>query len=124
MKKGQHWPAKLKFWRRHIEKWQSTDLSQKQYCARHRLHPKSFGYWKQILARLASSSTPLPTQDAEALAEPDRLIPLSVVPDATAGCQQSDPSHAGIQLHVSGYTIDLAVGFHTGTLRTLLEALA
>lgn len=122
MKKGEHRPAKIRFWRRHIKKWGSSGLSQKQYCAKRRLHPKSFTYWKQILARMASA-TSLHTH-AEELAEPGRLIPLSVVPDATADCQEPDSSRAGIQLHASGYTIDLAVGFHAGTLRTLLEALA
>lgn len=123
MKKGERSPAKIKFWRKHIKRWESSGLLQKDYCAKRGLHPATFGLWKRILAKLASGqpSTAVDIRDGQ---QPAQLIPLSVVPEPDGHVLQPlGPARAGIQLHAGGYTIDLAVGFDASTLRTLLETL-
>lgn len=123
MRKGERSPAKIKFWRKHIKRWESSGLLQKDYCAKRGLHPASFGLWKRILAKLAPVQPPAAV-DIRDGQQPAQLIPLSVFPEPDGHVLQPlGPTPAGIQLHAGGYTIDLAVGFHAGTLRALLEAL-
>jgi hypothetical protein len=38
---------KREIWRRHIESWQSSGVSQKEYCRQHELKYSRFVYWKQ-----------------------------------------------------------------------------
>lgn len=33
-------------WKKHIEKWEESNLTQAEYCRRYNLKIKSFGYWK------------------------------------------------------------------------------
>ncbi|MFT5209400.1 MAG: hypothetical protein ACI9CE_001122 [Flavobacterium sp.] len=44
-----HPGAKFAFWKRHIEAWQSTTLSQRAYVKHHQLAPTSFTYWSVSL---------------------------------------------------------------------------
>ena len=52
------------FWRRHVEAWHQSDLTQVAYCARHGLSTKSFGRWrrteKEEAAAAKSSLTLVP----------------------------------------------------------------
>lgn len=52
------------FWSEHIQAWQSSGVSQIQYCREHELGYKSFGLWKQKLSpasvKTSSSETPQP----------------------------------------------------------------
>jgi hypothetical protein len=36
-------------WQRHIDAWQSNDISQAQYCRTHDLEQAQFSYWKRKL---------------------------------------------------------------------------
>ncbi len=38
---------KRRFWKQHIEDWQTSDLSQVEYCRQHHLSVHRFTYWKQ-----------------------------------------------------------------------------
>jgi hypothetical protein len=122
MKKGEHRPDKVRFWRRHIRRYESSGLQQKEYCAKHGLRSKSFQYWKPILARLEASNPRPPAAPSDSIGQ-SPLIPFAVVPDPPAVPGPDDQPAAGIRLRAAGYTIDLAVGFHVATLRSLLEAL-
>jgi hypothetical protein len=42
------------FWTRHVESWRASRLTQKAYCARHRLAKGSLGYWASTLGRKAA----------------------------------------------------------------------
>ena len=42
---------KRTFWQHHIERWQQSGLSQKEYCKQHELTFSSFGYWRARLNR-------------------------------------------------------------------------
>ena len=52
------------FWRRHLEAWHQSDLTQAAYCASHGLTTKSFGRWrrreKEEVAPTNSSLTLVP----------------------------------------------------------------
>ena len=37
---------KYNLWKKHIEKWEESNLTQAEYCRRYNLKIKSFGYWK------------------------------------------------------------------------------
>ncbi len=37
---------RAKFWRKHIEQWAETGLSQREYCRQNNLRSNKFTYWK------------------------------------------------------------------------------
>ncbi len=39
-----------RFWRRHLERWERSGLSQAQYCREHKLSAATFGWWKGQLS--------------------------------------------------------------------------
>ena len=39
--------AKRRFWKQHIDNWQTGDLSQAEYCRKHHLRVHRFIYWKK-----------------------------------------------------------------------------
>ena len=41
--------SKSRYWREHVEQWQSSGLSQKAYCKQHDLKPHNLSYWKNKL---------------------------------------------------------------------------
>jgi len=38
--------SKPRYWREHVEQWQSSGLSQKAYCQQNGLKPHNLSYWK------------------------------------------------------------------------------
>jgi hypothetical protein len=38
---------KREVWRRHVEGWQASDISQREYCRRHEPRYSQFVYWKK-----------------------------------------------------------------------------
>lgn len=115
--------GKAAFWSKHIADWQLSGLRQKEYCAQHGLHVKSFGRWKGVLKQ-RSPLTPTPHLAAYATKRAP-LIPLSIVPDIdVASTRGQEQSGSGIRLLVQNkYVIDLAPGFHLPTLQKLLTVL-
>ena len=60
----------VEFWRRHLESWHRSELTQKAYCASHGLSPKSFYRWhcreKQgALAKPGLTLVPISVEGAE-----------------------------------------------------------
>jgi hypothetical protein len=43
-----------RFWEKHIEKWESSGLSQADYCRQNGVNIKSFHHWKRRTGRLCS----------------------------------------------------------------------
>ncbi|MCF7482912.1 IS66 family insertion sequence element accessory protein TnpB [Vibrio sp. J1-1] len=41
-------------WKHHVETWQTTKLSQAQYCRTHSLDQSQFSYWKRKFNRVNS----------------------------------------------------------------------
>jgi hypothetical protein len=62
------------FWRRHLEAWLQSDLTQEAYCASHGLSTKTFYRWrgkeKEAVAAAKAALT---------------LVPVSVITPATGG---------------------------------------
>ena len=50
---------KQKFWRSHIADWQSSKLSQKEYCKQHNLKLSTFGRWLNWLKKQNITETGL-----------------------------------------------------------------
>jgi hypothetical protein len=91
---------KRRTWERHLEQWKASGLSQAEYCRRHGLSIKSFGYRKRTIAK--------------------GCLSLVEVPLAGALCGVPKP----ISLTVgSRYTIGIEAGFDADTLCRLLEVL-
>jgi hypothetical protein len=39
------------FWRRHVEAWRNSGLTQREYCRRHKLLKGTLSYWSSTLGR-------------------------------------------------------------------------
>ena len=66
------------FWRRHVEAWRSSGLTQKQYSAKHGINALTLAHWSYLLKRKSS-------RPAQA------LVPVRVIgdmPPATIELQQ------------------------------------
>lgn len=40
-------------WKKRLNDWQGSGLSQAEYCRRHKINEKSFYYWKRRIKKLA-----------------------------------------------------------------------
>lgn len=50
MAAGKQLSVRGRFWRRHLERWKQSGLSQAQYCRRHHLSAPALGWWKGRLS--------------------------------------------------------------------------
>lgn len=57
------------FWRRHVEAWRSSGLTQKQYSAKHGINALTLAHWSYLLKRRSSK----PAQ---------ALVPVRVIGEA------------------------------------------
>ena len=89
-------------WRQHIEAWQSSGLSQAEYCAKQQINVRTF------TARL-SDYRKSPKSDSAV------LIPVEV-----------EPSAAGVMVftHVQGHRLELPVTVSASWVAELLQCLA
>jgi len=57
--------AKRRFWADRIREWKLSGLSQAEYCRKHRIRTRSFGYWKRKLteSELSTSLVEIPGFD-------------------------------------------------------------
>lgn len=75
------------FWRRHLEAWNRSDLTQRDYCASHGLSEKSFYRWRSK-EKAAKAAPPSLT-----------LVPVSVgIPAASGGVRLYSPGGWRIEL--------------------------
>jgi hypothetical protein len=54
--------GKRKFWRKHVQAWQQSNMDQAEYCRRQGLKRATFWYWKKKFAKDSSgfSLVPIP----------------------------------------------------------------
>lgn len=91
------------FWRKHLEAWHQSDLTQAAYCASHGLTTKSFGRWRRKEREAAAATNSSLT-----------LVPVSV------GAPTMDSL---VRVHSpGGWRIELPVG-EAGWLAELLRQL-
>ena len=92
-----------RFYQKHIERWQQSQLSQVEYCRQNELIPHRFAYWKRRLAGHQTSPT---------------FVPVPLVPNFSAS------SNAKIDLVITGgFKIQVGPGFDAATLKQLIHAL-
>ncbi len=67
------------FWRRHIEGWRQSKLSQKAYCQQQDVSFSSFGYWRARLNRKTEARGKfIPVNLAGVSASVNVFLPLGV----------------------------------------------
>ena len=97
---------KRRFWKKHIETWQSGNLKQSEYCRRHQLKIHRFVYWKKKYKKPklpgASFVQVYPPQVFKSPLHP-RPTPLRVL--------------------ISGLKIEVEPGFDPATLKQLVVTL-
>jgi transposase len=95
------------FWRRELNAWQSSGLSQAEYQRTHGLTKNAFTYWK--LKLLGSRRT-----TATFVAVPRKVVRAGAQPGGVGG----------IRLRVAGgYVVEVAAEFETEALERLLTVL-
>lgn len=96
---------KYNFWKNHIQKWRQSDLTQAEYCRRHNLPIKTFGYRKrQIIGSSKQNQSFIPVTIQ---AEPVRTF---------------DPGLSLQLLLRNGLKIEVAGDFNPCTLQKLIRA--
>ena len=87
------------YWRKHVEDWCRSHLTQRQYCAKHGLGERAFHRWrsreKETIAAAKSSLT---------------LVPISVGTPATASVVRLH-SPDGWEIELPGSSVPLLVDF-------------
>ena len=84
-----------KNWQCHISAWESSGISQREYCRQHSLALSTFGYWKRKL-RLSNDGQP-------------RFYPLAIPIEPIVEVEQSDP---GLHLFVNGDRFRIKLNNH------------
>ena len=105
------------FWAKHMVGWESSGLSQQEYCHQQNINFKTFGSWRTLLKSKAGNLTGTKKPN------PVALIPLSVIPAETSHVLAAS-GKSGIQLLINEkFTVDIAIDFHANTLLRLLEVI-
>ncbi|MGE4557884.1 MAG: hypothetical protein AB7D07_13825 [Desulfovibrionaceae bacterium] len=100
-------PRSAEFWRKHVDGWRASRLTQAEYCRRHKLSAGAFYHWKR---RFLSHGEDVSGNTPDIVAIPVQQITAKEV-------------HQPIILHASGYQIELVGDFSQVILAKLLETL-
>jgi hypothetical protein len=96
-------PSKTEaFWRRHVEAWRSSGLTQKQYGVKHGINAVTLAHWSHRLQRK-------PNPPAQA------LVPIRVIGEVSA---------ASIELRRDAWRIVVPVGTDPRWLAALVHEMA
>ena len=99
---------KRKKWKNHIKQWESSGLSQAEYCRKYKLSDKSFYYWKR---RLKSAG---------------KTISFLQIPDSAFQETIPDKIHLNNSLKIlihNGLQIEINDNFNPETLKKAVEVL-
>lgn len=94
-------------WRKHIDEWLRSGLSQQDYCRSNGLALSSFGYWRR---KLKSRESAKPC-----------FYPLVVATEANAETGGHDKS--GLRVMLGRFAIEIGDQFSPGVLQKLVTAL-
>jgi hypothetical protein len=110
---------KQQLWLERIQRWQGSQLTIRDFCARHNLREPNFYSWKRILAErgLLPSVRPAAVQPNSAARSTTPLFVAATLTDTVAASQPLE-----IVLP-EGLTVRVAAGFDAATLRQLLALL-
>jgi len=92
------------FWKRHINEWGRSEITQTEYCRQHKLSTKSFTYWKRRLKQKSSIS----------------FVPVQVKPEPRIILDNSSE----LVLHKDGYRIEIKEGFNPAVLGEVLRTIS
>ena len=96
---------KRRFWEQHVADWQTSRLSQAQYCRKHHLKANRFVYWKKKF------HTQKPSQ---------ALIELKFPP---APYPKALPSNSSLRVSVNRFQVSVDRDFDPVALRQLVYSL-
>jgi hypothetical protein len=97
-------------WRRHVEAWRESGLSQADYCRQQNLNPKTFSLWTRRVQDDLSLS----------MGSPLELIAVQVAPSAPVAS-----TSASVMLRLAnGVQLELSTAASPGWLAELLRCLA
>ena len=112
--------GKQHFWLQHLQRWQHSRLSVRDYCARHHLREPNFYCWRRVLHQRGLWTPALvdstAAADAPAAAAPPLFVAATLTPIAAA------PEPLELVLP-DGLAVRVAAGFDDATLRRLLALL-
>ena len=74
------------FWKKHLEQWSKSDLTQREYCRQNNLIAHRFTYWKTKF-----KSKNLPVKFVQVLPDPVRFEPSDLKLNIGAGLQIEIP---------------------------------
>lgn len=96
---------KNEYWRTHVGVWKQSGINQAEYCRRHELSVKIFGYWKRKLCRKSAGVS---------------FMPVSIKPPHISSVK----SGSFLRLVTcNGLSIEVGDGFNPAALRMLLDAI-
>ena len=101
-------PRKEQFWRRHVQRWQASGLTIRDYCQQHHLSEPSFYGWRRELAARDQASPPTP--------------PVTFVPVHVQAAPATPPAPLELLL-ADGRCLRIPPGCDRDTLRTILTLL-
>lgn len=118
-----------KWWLKHVETWQKSDLSQSVYCLQNDLNKKSFSNWKLKADKLHSSNKNTDISVFTSSPKSVPLIPVAIsekieTESIVKATQLPNANCSGVTLlFKTDYQISLAVDFNPRTLKKLLATL-
>ncbi len=101
--------AKKNLWQNHIDKWNTSGLSQVEYCTIHKIPLSTFGYWKRKLEK-DKSSQPV-------------FYPLALSSMRDSNCREKNESNLTLHLKEGRFTIEIKKGFSSATLSKAVTTL-
>lgn len=108
-----------RYWRRWLEKWRRSSLTQAEFCRRHGLKIGNFSWWKRKLGEPVASLRPIPRRPLGR--ESAEFVELTAPASSTAPCQCS----MGYEVILPrGAVIRLPVDFDSDRGRQLISAAA
>ena len=114
-------------WKRHLDTWHGSGLSQAEFCRQYRLSVKSFGYWKRRFDHETASVDEAPTIVALPL---ERFMPTEApnTPRTSLPAQRHaqglhDPRSSLVLGTRNGFRIELHDDFHPPLLEKLIVTL-
>jgi hypothetical protein len=110
---------KQQLWLERIQRWHCSQLTIRDFCARHHLSEPSFYGWKRILAERG-----LLPQVSAATAQPNTAASPTAPLFVAATLAATDPTPQPLEIVLpDGLAVRVAAGFDATTLRQLLALL-
>jgi hypothetical protein len=93
----------------HIAQWQTSSLSQTEFCKEHGIKPHIFSYYKKKFSSSAKQSS--------------QLIPVQLLADESVSANGISDCNALRLTHVNGFSLEINLHADMTSLKPLLELL-